>query len=304
MHPITSIISFCTNDFRYLSHCIQGVRPFSDKIIIVVASHFFDGQEENQELLHRSYAQFPDCQFIEYAFDEKKLYGWNPPPEECVIERLHYWHSTSRYIGMHYVPKSSQYVLHIDVDEVFEAARMQDWLNNYPYQNFECLHFFAYRYQNLPSLRSERYVNMPLLLKTEKITPGDLFNRYERPGIFRAFTGKKMSGVLGLDGYPMVHHYSWVRTKEEFLKKVQSWGHKFDHDWLQLSGEQIFGFKKNIKTHPFCNPLEVDIEELKKEINYRNYSKKDFPHLTLVNPETLKTLSVNFLVQYDSQYGF
>ena len=32
----------------------------------------------------------------------------------------------------------------------------------------------------------------------------------------------------------MFHHYSWVRTEEEMMKKVGSWGHKHDRDWPDL----------------------------------------------------------------------
>jgi hypothetical protein len=298
-HPITSVISFCTNDFRYLYYCIEGVRPFSEKIIVVVSSHFFDGQEENQELLHRAYAEFPNCEFIEYKFDEQNLYGWNPPPKECVIERLHYWHSTSRYIGMCFVPKSSEYVFHIDVDEIIEPIRMQEWLDTYIYQNFDCLHFFSYRYQHLPSLRGERYMNTILLVKKEKFSLSHFFNRFERPGIFRDFSGKKISGVLGLDGLPMIHHYSWVRTKEEFIKKVRSWGHRFDHNWMQITEHQLFGFEKNIKIHPFCDPLKVDVKEIESQVYYRHFSKVNFPHLILVNPERIKIIAINALIEMD-----
>ena len=32
----------------------------------------------------------------------------------------------------------------------------------------------------------------------------------------------------------MFHHYSWVRTEEEMLRKVQSWGHRGDREWVSL----------------------------------------------------------------------
>ena len=32
----------------------------------------------------------------------------------------------------------------------------------------------------------------------------------------------------------MIHHYSWVRTKDEMLKKINSWGHKGDRNWIEL----------------------------------------------------------------------
>jgi hypothetical protein len=40
--------------------------------------------------------------------------------------------------------------------------------------------------------------------------------------------------VMGLDHLPLFHHFSWVRTEQEMLKKVKSWGHKKDRNWEQL----------------------------------------------------------------------
>jgi len=38
---------------------------------------------------------------------------------------------------------------------------------------------------------------------------------------------------------PMIHHYSWVRTKEEMLKKVSNWGHAGDKvNWKELVEEE------------------------------------------------------------------
>lgn len=39
----------------------------------------------------------------------------------------------------------------------------------------------------------------------------------------------------------MFHHYSWVRTQDEMLKKVRAWGHKGDRNWVQLVNEEFTG---------------------------------------------------------------
>ena len=31
----------------------------------------------------------------------------------------------------------------------------------------------------------------------------------------------------------MFHHYSWVRTKEQLLRKVASWGHNWERNWTE-----------------------------------------------------------------------
>ena len=59
--------------------------------------------------------------------------------------------------------------------------------------------------------------------------------------------GKKSAKTEGADGNPMFHHYSWVRTREEMLKKVKSWAHHKDRDWTSLV-EKEFERKFNSQT--------------------------------------------------------
>ena len=63
------------------------------------------------------------------------------------------------------------------------------------------------------------------------------------------------------EGTPFVHHYSWVRTKEEMLKKVENWGHKHDKNWTSLIEEEfsrpfngtdfVHGYSYNIVENKF-----------------------------------------------------
>ena len=63
------------------------------------------------------------------------------------------------------------------------------------------------------------------------------------------------------DNEPLIHHYSWVRTKEEMLKKVLNWGHKNDKNWSDLIEEEfsrpfngtdfVHGYNYNIVENKF-----------------------------------------------------
>ena len=57
--------------------------------------------------------------------------------------------------------------------------------------------------------------------------------------------GKGTAHAAGLDGQPLVHHYSWVRTKAGMLQKVRAWGHNADSgvDWAAKVEEEF--------SHPF-----------------------------------------------------
>ena len=45
-----TIINFCSNDYSYLRHCIDGVKPFSSQVIVPVCDHFFDGKARGSQV--------------------------------------------------------------------------------------------------------------------------------------------------------------------------------------------------------------------------------------------------------------
>ena len=75
MHSIDTVISYCSNDFRFIDKCIEEAKLFSQKIVIAVCDHFFDGTEERRDLLEHTYARHPDCHFIEFSYLSDRLFG-------------------------------------------------------------------------------------------------------------------------------------------------------------------------------------------------------------------------------------
>ncbi|MGC2594831.1 MAG: hypothetical protein WA347_00945, partial [Rhabdochlamydiaceae bacterium] len=59
-NSLGTIINFCSNDYPFLRHCIDGVKQVSAQIIIPVCDHFFDGKEEDRETLDQIYAENRD----------------------------------------------------------------------------------------------------------------------------------------------------------------------------------------------------------------------------------------------------
>lgn len=290
---IASVISFCTNDYRYLKSCIEGVARVSSQVIIPVCDHFFDGTLENLQLLEKIYAEFPDCTFIEFAFDPQRLYG-------TLIQRLLqspdwgvHWHNTSRLISYYFLNQEIDYVLFCDVDELFEAEKLMLWAGEFNVADYEALRFSTYWYFREACFQATTYPDGPLLVKKEVLLPELLLNEDERMGIFQAIKGKKERLVPGLDGKPMVHHYSWVRTKAEMLKKARSWAHHWERDWETLIEEeyaQEFQGKDFVrkyqyqKVEPFLNPLNEELESyppISLEEHQQNIGQ--FPHVKRVN---------------------
>jgi hypothetical protein len=229
--PIATIINFCTNDYPFLRHCIDSVKPFSDQIFIPVCDHFFDAVKEDRMTLDRIYAESSDVQFFEFPFDEKKsLYGSHSSI---------FWHNLARMIGRFFLNEKIKYVLFLDCDEIVDSKKFVEWMHLFPYHEYDAMNICNYWYFRESHLQAKSWEHTPLLVKKDLLDGNRLMNPWERGGIYALISGNKASEVLGLDAAPMIHHYSWVKTKEQSLRKVLSWGHRRDRDWISLVEEEF-----------------------------------------------------------------
>ncbi len=239
MHQIGTVVSYCTNDFRFLTMCIEEARHFSSQIIVVAADHLFDGTPEDQARLESACLRHPDCLFIEFSYDPVQPYGLYCPVTSEDPEWVRYWHSTGRYIGFHFLDPKIETVLFADVDEVHEGKRFIEWLDGFDYRSFDAIRLASYFYFRSASHRALSWLPSSLLVKRSALAPETILDLLERQGMLEGMAGTRMRQAVGLDGQPLVHHYSWVKTKEEMLVKAKSWGHKHDKDWEGLIEEEF-----------------------------------------------------------------
>ncbi len=295
---LTTTISYCTNDYRFLRKCVEEARIFSEQILIVVCDHFFDGEKENRALLEKCYQEFPDCTFIEFEFLKDELYSpyllrssKDPDWKSC-------WHSTPRYISFFYLDARCEQVLFLDVDEIFEGERFLNWLKNGCYQDHTAMRLQAYYYFREARFRATQRHNLSLWSLRKVLEPHMLMSSDDRWGIFGAIPGKKKEFVLGEGDLPMVHHYSGVKTKEEWIKKSASWGHSWEKNWLELIEENYrsdFAGKDFTHGHnyeivdPYFDPFQVKVEAL-------SATEKNVSNVIRVNKNTIqrKELSYSF----------
>ncbi len=164
-HSIGTVISYCTNDYRFIHKCIEEARKFSRQIVIPVCDHFFDGTPENRELLEWTYAKHPDCQFIEFSYLPDRLYSryhsMGPSDKDWSI----YWISTARYVGFHYLIPEIERILFLDSDEVLDGDRFLEWIDKKDYQKYDAQRFASYLYAAKPYWRAKKVVNLPLFVK-------------------------------------------------------------------------------------------------------------------------------------------
>ena len=272
-----AIVNYCTNDYRYLALCLEELRKVFKWVIVPVCDHFFDGVAEDRALLEQSYAEHPDVHFIEFAFG-KTLYGLNQFRDE-ESKKIHFWHSTARYVAWHYLPKEAEWALFLDVDEILDTDRFIAWANQV--KEYDAIRFDSYFYYQVPTMRSTTFMQNGLMVKRDAIKVDDLLVTGERMTTFERAKGEKLRNARGLDDCPLIHHYSWVRSDEEFERKVRSWGHHAEQDWEAL-------LKKEFTT---IDPLfEKEYEECVAVHNpfaIKKGERHGSPKVTKINRERL-----------------
>jgi hypothetical protein len=235
----TAVISFCSNDWRFLQQCIGGVAPFCEQVIITVCDHFFDGTKENYALLEEAFRRFPQCTFLEFQYDPDQSYRMFSPHLSGDPHWTHEWHNTGRWLSYLYSSSQTEFLFFLDCDEIVDNVRFHDWLHKT--HDAECS---AYRFAGLWHFREAKFEacvhdDVSLLVRKKAIDPLNLWSEDERMGLLQLLSGEKHLGVRGGDGLPLIHHYSGVRTQEEFLKKFSSWGHHWERDWNSLIREEF-----------------------------------------------------------------
>lgn len=223
--PIASIINFCTNEARFLRPCIEQCRLFSQQIIVPVCDHFFDGTKENRQLLNQIYGSLSDVLFLEYPF----LSGPSPA----------YLPSLSRLVGSQYLDEEIERVFFLDADEIPDGQRVLEWLETSDWSQHSVLKMANYWYFREPRYQSKLWEDSIIFVQAKTLEPALLLHERERDAIYDLLPGPKKRNVTGFDGAPLFHHYSWVRTKDEMLKKVKSWSHRDDRNWVSLVEEEF-----------------------------------------------------------------
>jgi hypothetical protein len=296
-HSLATVINFCSNDWRFLSACVESARRFSQQIIISVCDHFFNGEPENYALLEHFYKLMPDCLFLEFHFDNENPYGRAAPIAAEDLDGVHHWHNTGRLIPYYFLESEVESVLYLDADEIIDADRFQTWLDGFDHRSYSGLRLASYWYFREARYQATAQADISLLVKRSVLSPDAILDPDERMGLYCQLSGEKKMDVLGLDGRPLVHHYSWVRTKEEMLKKTRTWGHHWERDWTRLIDEEYAkGFTgkdfargfEYVEIEPFWNPLEQQIPELDPiDLEKHIENVKSFYNVRRITPEEI-----------------
>jgi len=257
-HQVATIVNFCTNEDRFIALCLKEALRFSRQVIVSVSDHFFDGTKENRGRLDEIGAAFPECLFVEYPFVPKRI----PRTLLKKGDGTRFWHNVSRLVGFSFLRPEIETVFFLDADEIADGERVQEWLESSDYHQHVTLKMANYWYFRESRYQAESWEDSIVLAQKRALNADLLLSRDERQAIYDCLPNPKRGMVTGIDGAPLFHHYSWVRTKEEMLKKVQTWGHRGERNWEKFVEEEFqkpftgidfvhgYRFKTVEPTHP------------------------------------------------------
>ncbi len=213
------------------------------------------------------------------------------------IAPAHFWHSLSRLIGVSFLEERIETVLFLDADEVPEGQKFAEWLDCSDYRPSTALKLANYWYFRSPAHQALKFEDSIVLAQRRSLESDILLHRDERDAIYNLLPGPKRRHVVGSDGKPMFHHYSWVRTQDEMLRKVRTWGHRGERDWEALvqrefanpfSGtDYIHGysyrevpplFGLSLSEPSFASRGVPNVKRLRRD-ELLNFVKKDFRNL-------------------------
>jgi hypothetical protein len=226
---IATIINFCSNDRRFISACIREAALFSEQILVVCSDHFFDGQPEDLHALDQVAKENPLARFLRF------------PYQKNAGKEAQYWVTYARWFGLQRVDPNQTYVLFLDADEIVDGKRFHHWLNTFPAGKYNAIKPANYYYFREPEFQAEDWEDSVLLIRKNLLTYPMVMQFADRQSPYDQVPEPKIRQVTDHAGLPMVHHYSWVRSEDEMLRKVKSWGHHHEHDWESLVRKEFSG---------------------------------------------------------------
>lgn len=222
---ISVLINYCTNDYRFLRSCVSQASQIAGQVMVAYSDYFFDGVPENEYLISKSIAENPEAAFVFF------------PYQSALKKESQYWVTYARWQALQQA--KGKYVLLLDADEIVDAPLFLSWLKKAEPGKYNILKLANYYYFREACFRAYDWEDSATLVRKDLLTEALVMDFEDRHKAFEALPEPKMRRVTGLNGKPMIHHFSWVRSKEEMLRKVKSWGHNEERNWPDLVEEEF-----------------------------------------------------------------
>jgi len=238
---IATIISYCNNDFQFIEENLQQASKFSNEIFISYCDYALNGILEDEDTLEK-------------MFEIAKKYNATPITIEYQKnETSRFHHNIMRFLPTWSC--KSDYILFLDADEIIEGDLFKKYLKTKDHENYDVVSLECYWYFRERKYRAKTTEEAGVMCKKSICTYNYIFSDMER-WEFKRREDFKSKRWLRQDNKVLCHHYSWVRTKEQMLRKVKSWGHNKDLDWVSLIEEE---FSHDFNGTDFVHNYEYDV---------------------------------------------
>lgn len=219
---VACIINFCSNEQMFLGAQIAECAKFADVIIVSYGSHLYDGTEEDPFFFDSLKIQYPNAVFVKYDVDVNKDLSKMPG-----VVRRHraYWHNLARWSAIAHLPHDIEWVFVLDADEIPEGRHVKNWLESSYLSNDTLYKLANYWYFKFPHFQATQHEDSILFIQKKYLTFGNVFHDDERDGIIKQSALPQVRMVYGLNGMPMFHHFSFVRSRQGLEKKLKTWAH-------------------------------------------------------------------------------
>jgi hypothetical protein len=223
---IDTIISYCSTDMRFIRKNIIEALKFSDKVVVSTSTHLFDGTDDTVGI-QKTVDSLSDIindkvEFIQFEWDSSKPIRYN--------------HNMSRWVGAKHC--SNDYVMLLDADEIMEGDLVRSYLETGKHTDYDVVAFKCYWYFREPIYRATTTEMAASLWKKSLAETDILFSEAERWGYRNAKNVRYIENET-YDNQILCHHYSWARTHPEMLRKVKTWGHRHDKNWVDFVNEEF-----------------------------------------------------------------
>lgn len=230
---ITISYNYSSNDIEFLEDSITQAKLITDDIHFSYVNKFFDGTQEDEELIKESKKIAHNVNFHEIDFMD--LSSQIPDKQT----RFKYWHNASRINNVN--NSKYDYVLFLDGDEILDGLEFKKWIDN-GIKNYSSYVFNVYWYFRNKKYQATTWEEGPVMVNKNLLNQDDLMNIRERWALLKNPCNRN---TLSLNEQPMIHHYSWAKgnsekeCEEKLLKKIKSWGHSTDRDWESQIKEEF-----------------------------------------------------------------
>jgi hypothetical protein len=215
------VVNYCSNEKPFIEPLLHECSKVSTSIIVSYGSHLYDGRSEVAPTELK--ALFPHVKFVEYAVDctadLKQMPGVTQRPTA-------YWHNLARWTGIQALPPSVEWVFLLDADEIPDGDALLRWLTTTLISKKEVYKFASYWYFKTPTNQAETLEESMTLVSRSALTIATVFHDIEREWLFCGARLRQRRMVHAIN--PIVHHYSWARSRTGLATKLRTWAHRDD----------------------------------------------------------------------------